>query len=57
MRIPRLIGDKRYFCGTALVEFSEEEDANKVLGACIVFAGAELEMTPKYAFKLFLIFI
>lgn len=49
VRLPRLIGDKRHFCGTALIEFSEEEDSNKVLSASMVFSGAELEMKPKYA--------
>ncbi|ONK56149.1 uncharacterized protein A4U43_C10F4650 [Asparagus officinalis] len=50
VRLPRRFRDKRYFCGTALIEFSEEEDANKVLSASMVFAGAELEMKPKKDF-------
>ncbi|ONK72032.1 uncharacterized protein A4U43_C04F14980 [Asparagus officinalis] len=50
VRLPRLIGDKRQFCGTALIEFSEEEDANKALSTSMVFAGAELEVKTKKDF-------
>lgn len=47
MRLPRHVADKRLFCGTALVEFSCEEDAEKILKQSLVYAGAELELKPK----------
>jgi lupus La protein len=47
VRLPRHIADKRHFCGTALVEFSEEEEANAVLKNTLVFAEADLEIKPK----------
>lgn len=49
VRLPRHVADKRVFCGTALVEFSSEEDATKILAQNLVFRGAELELKPKYA--------
>ena len=48
MRLPRHVADKRVFCGTALIEFSTEEDAEKVLKESLVYAGAKLELKPKY---------
>ncbi|CAN6232412.1 unnamed protein product [Urochloa humidicola] len=50
VRLPRHIANKKHFCGTALVEFSEEEEAKKVLGDSLVFAGANLEIKPKKEF-------
>ncbi|KAK1312835.1 hypothetical protein QJS10_CPA07g00758 [Acorus calamus] len=50
VRLPRHVADKRFFCGTALVEFSTEEDAEKVLKESLVYAGAELELKPKKEF-------
>lgn len=50
VRLPRHVADKRLFCGTALVEFSCEEDAEKVLKQSLVYAGAELELKPKKDF-------
>lgn len=47
MRLPRHIGDKRFFCGTALIEFSTEEDAEKVSKQDLVYAGVALELKPK----------
>lgn len=47
MRLPRHVSDKRVFCGTALVEFSAEEDAEKVLAESLLYAGAKLELKPK----------
>lgn len=47
VRLPRHVSDKRHFCGSALIEFSEEEDAKKVLMEKLSFAGAELEIKPK----------
>lgn len=50
VRMPRHVGDKRVFCGTALIEFSSEEDAEKILNQSLVFEGAELELKPKKEF-------
>lgn len=47
MRLPRHVADKRVLCGTALVEFSSEEDVEKVLKENLVYAGAKLELKPK----------
>lgn len=47
VRLPRHVADKRVFCGTALVEFSTEEDAEKVLAESLLYAGAKLELKPK----------
>ncbi|KAL6903567.1 hypothetical protein ACP4OV_004380 [Aristida adscensionis] len=50
VRLPRHVSDKRHFCGTALVEFSEEEEATAILKNNLVFSGAELELRPKKEF-------
>ncbi|RLM78802.1 la protein 1-like [Panicum miliaceum] len=50
VRLPRHIANKKHFCGTGLVEFSEEEEAKKVLENSLVFAGANLEIRPKKEF-------
>ncbi|XP_007012058.2 PREDICTED: la protein 1 [Theobroma cacao] len=50
VRLPRHVAHRKYFCGTALIEFSAEEDAQKVLEQSLVFAGAELELKPKKDF-------
>ncbi|KAD4385089.1 hypothetical protein R6Q59_010785 [Mikania micrantha] len=50
VRLPRHVGDKRVFCGTALVEFSSEEDASQILTQSLVFRGAELDLKPKKEF-------
>ncbi|KAG2652247.1 hypothetical protein PVAP13_1NG342500 [Panicum virgatum] len=50
VRLPRHIANKKHFCGTALVEFSEEEEAKKVLENSLVFSGANLEIRPKKEF-------
>ncbi|CAO2825918.1 unnamed protein product [Amaranthus hypochondriacus] len=50
VRLPRLVSHKNVFCGTALVEFSTEEDALKVLKETLVYAGADLELKPKKEF-------
>ncbi|XP_059645411.1 la protein 1 [Cornus florida] len=50
VRLPRHVTDKRVFCGTALIEFSAEEDAKKVLEQSLVYAGVELELKPKKDF-------
>ncbi|XP_030464781.1 la protein 1 [Syzygium oleosum] len=50
VRLPRHVADKRVFCGTALVEFSAQEDAERVLNESVVYAGVELELKPKKDF-------
>ncbi|KMT18160.1 hypothetical protein BVRB_2g031890 [Beta vulgaris subsp. vulgaris] len=51
-RLPRHVSHKFYICGTALVEFSTEEDAEKVLKQTLSYAGADLELKPKKDFDL-----
>lgn len=50
VRLPRHVADKRLFCGTALVEFSSEEDVQSILKQRLVYAGVELELKPKKDF-------
>ncbi|CAA7025794.1 unnamed protein product [Microthlaspi erraticum] len=50
VRLPHHIGDKRLFSGTALVEFSSEQDTLDVLSRSLVYAGAHLVLTPKSDF-------
>ncbi|AQK72513.1 la protein 1 [Zea mays] len=50
VRLPRNIANKKHFCGTALVEFSEEEEAKRIMETALVFAGANLEIRPKKEF-------
>ncbi|KAA8525294.1 hypothetical protein F0562_007149 [Nyssa sinensis] len=50
VRLPPHVADKRLFCGTALIEFSTEEDAEKVLKQSLINAGVELELKPKKDF-------
>eukprot|EP00262_Sarcandra_glabra_P013549 TRINITY_DN377_c0_g1_i4.p1 TRINITY_DN377_c0_g1~~TRINITY_DN377_c0_g1_i4.p1 ORF type:complete len:367 (+),score=100.56 TRINITY_DN377_c0_g1_i4:139-1239(+) len=50
VRLPRHVSDKRYFSGSALVEFSTEEDANNILNQSLVYAGVELELKSKKDF-------
>lgn len=50
VRLPRHVASKKCFCGTALIEFSSEEDATKVLEQSLVYAGTELELKPKKDF-------
>ena len=47
MRLPRHVADKRVFCGTALIEFSNEEDAEKILKQNFEYAGVTLDLKPK----------
>ncbi|XP_044471849.1 la protein 1-like [Mangifera indica] len=50
VRLPRHVADKRLFCGTALIEFSTEEDAQNVLKQSLVYAGVDLELKSKKDF-------
>ncbi|XP_062165380.1 la protein 1 [Alnus glutinosa] len=52
VRLPRHVGDKRMFCGTALIEFSTEEEAEKVLKQSLVYGGVTLELKPKRDFDI-----
>ncbi|CAH9074214.1 unnamed protein product [Cuscuta europaea] len=50
VRLPRHVADKRLFCGTALVEFSSEEDVQSILKQSLLYAGLVLELKPKKDF-------
>ncbi|KAH7574228.1 hypothetical protein ACOSP7_008289 [Xanthoceras sorbifolium] len=50
VRLPRHVADKRLFCGTALIEFSTEQDAENILKQSLVYAGANLELKPRKEF-------
>ncbi|KAL2940056.1 La protein 1 [Bienertia sinuspersici] len=50
VRLPRLVSHKNLFCGTALIEFSTEEDLEKVLKQSLAYAGVDLEFKPKKDF-------
>ncbi|XP_010271823.1 PREDICTED: la protein 1 [Nelumbo nucifera] len=50
VRLPRHIADKKVFCGSALIEFSSEEDAENVLKQSLIYAGTELKLKPKKDF-------
>ncbi|KAF6145918.1 hypothetical protein GIB67_010964 [Kingdonia uniflora] len=50
VRLPRHVADKRVFCGTALVEFSSEEDAINILTQTLTYAGVGLEVKAKKDF-------
>ncbi|KAL0394059.1 UNVERIFIED_CONTAM: La protein 1 [Sesamum latifolium] len=49
VRLPRHVVDNRLFCGTALIEFSSEEDASNIL-KLPSYSGVELELKPKKDF-------
>ncbi|KAF5743262.1 la protein 1 [Tripterygium wilfordii] len=48
--MPRHVADRRVFCGTALIEFSTEEEAEKVLKLSLALAGVQLVLKPKKDF-------
>lgn len=50
VRLPHHVGDKELFCGTVLVEFSSEQEAQDFLKQRLVYAGVDLELTPKREF-------
>ena len=47
VRLPHHVADKRCFCGTALIEFSSEEEATWVQQKSLFYAGIELELKSK----------
>uniref|UniRef100_A0A7N0V1Z9 La protein 1 n=1 Tax=Kalanchoe fedtschenkoi TaxID=63787 RepID=A0A7N0V1Z9_KALFE len=47
LRLPRHVAEKRVFSGTALIEFSTEEEAENVLKQSLTYAGVQLELKPK----------
>ncbi|OMO66698.1 hypothetical protein COLO4_30423 [Corchorus olitorius] len=50
VRLPHHLADKRFFCGTALVEFSTDGEAEAILKQTLVLAGANLELKSKKEF-------
>ncbi|CAL1373485.1 unnamed protein product [Linum trigynum] len=50
LRLPNHLASKKVLCGTALVEFSTDEEADKVLGQRLEFEGVQLELKPKKEF-------
>ncbi|KAK4419986.1 La protein 1 [Sesamum alatum] len=50
VRLPRHVADNRLFCGTALIEFSSEDDASNILKQTLSYSGVELELKPKKDF-------
>ncbi|KAK1313916.1 hypothetical protein QJS10_CPA06g00685 [Acorus calamus] len=47
VRLPRHVADKKFFCGIALVEFSTEEDAEKVLKESLFLQDHNWNLSPK----------
>ncbi|CAM8889800.1 unnamed protein product [Rhodiola kirilowii] len=47
VRLPKHIAEKRVFCGTALIEFSSEEEAENILKQSLTYADVLLELKPK----------
>ncbi|CAM8917215.1 unnamed protein product [Rhodiola kirilowii] len=52
IRLPKHALDKNCFCGTALIEFSSEEEAGDVLKLKTVYDGMEIELKPKKQFDI-----
>ncbi|RDX79519.1 La protein 1, partial [Mucuna pruriens] len=50
VRLPHHVGNKNFFCGTAIVEFSSREEVEKVMKEKLVYEGVELELKPKKDF-------
>ncbi|KAH9603532.1 hypothetical protein KSS87_020177 [Heliosperma pusillum] len=50
VRLPKHVSNNKMFCGTALIEFSSEEDAEKLLKQTLAYDGADLELRPKKDF-------
>ncbi|KAL9250467.1 La protein 1-like protein [Drosera capensis] len=50
VRLPTHVSAKKVFCGTALIEFSTEDNAQMVLEQTLLYDGASLELRPKKYF-------
>ncbi|XP_078439275.1 la protein 1 [Wolffia australiana] len=50
VRLPRHAGNKKHFCGSALIEFAEDDDMQKILNDKLIYEGAELQLKPKKDF-------
>uniref|UniRef100_A0A0D6QXY1 HTH La-type RNA-binding domain-containing protein n=1 Tax=Araucaria cunninghamii TaxID=56994 RepID=A0A0D6QXY1_ARACU len=50
VRLPRHVAMNKAFCGSALIEFSSEEEANAIYKSNLVYAGADLEIKSKKDF-------
>lgn len=56
VRLPRHVANKKHFCGTALVEFSEDL-ASKLFKETLFYAGSELQIKPKYFCSYLIIYL
>ncbi|CAN0826324.1 La protein 1 [Linum grandiflorum] len=50
VRLPKHVGNSKVFCGTALVEFSSDEEADKILGQSLTIGSTQLELKLKKEF-------
>ncbi|CAN1346883.1 La protein 1 [Linum perenne] len=50
VRLPKLIANTNTFCGTALVEFSSDEEVQKILSQSFTIGSLQLELKPKKEF-------
>ncbi|CAN1346876.1 La protein 1 [Linum perenne] len=50
VRLPKHIANTDAFCGTALVEFSSDEEVQKILGQSLTIGSLQLELKPKKEF-------
>lgn len=50
VRLPRHVATVKALCGSALIEFSSEEEANAISKLNLVYDGADMEMKPKKDF-------
>ncbi|KAH9300985.1 hypothetical protein KI387_012568, partial [Taxus chinensis] len=50
VRLPRHVAVNKVYCGSALIEFSSEEEANAIYKLNLVYGGADLEIKSKKDF-------
>ncbi|CAN1837955.1 La protein 1 [Linum perenne] len=50
VRLPKHIANTNAFCGTALVEFSSDEEVQKILSQSFTIGSLQLELKPKKEF-------
>ncbi|CAN1346873.1 La protein 1 [Linum perenne] len=48
VRLPKHIANTNEFCGTALVEFSSDEEVQKILSQSFTIGSLQLELKPNY---------